>query len=230
MPVTIGQSVTTVTSASTVTTQATFTQESQYPVATTSATSMVEESIVEGTITMGGVGIRFCDMLRPISFDATAGDQVKGIVQSSIANTLTFYIVSDQQYKIWFSNKSPCDPETSGATALVSAKDVPASYNLAWTVPADGTYWLTFEVYSEKTSVVTASITKTSAQLVTSVIYSTQSSLVALTATKTLTSIFTQSLVAPAPIGTFTLVAVGIIVLVAVGGAYFVVSKRKPKM
>ncbi len=223
------QTFSTITNVSTATTQATFTQESQYPVATTTVTSTFRESIYDNTLGQGGVGVHQCDVAAPIQFNANKGQLIHGGIQSSIPNSLTIYVLSDQQFKVWASRKF-CSPEDAGTSSLVSSDKV-TSYNLDWTVPEDGTYWLIIETYSSDVAVVTATIAKYYSQAVVSTIYSTQNSLLLLTATRTVTSLSTQEIAASSPIEGNTMVfsALAAIIIIGVAVAYFVFSRRRKK-
>lgn len=226
-----GQSYTTTTSLDTVTTQATFTQESQYPVTTVSGTSMFTDTIYDGSFVLKGIGKMFCWIGAPISFDALKGQNLKGNITSSNPNSLTIYILSNQQYKIW-SSSNKCDPTDAGTSALVSAgegyQNQITSYELHWTVPADGTYWLLIENFYGKDSTITASVFKHYTGQVASTLYSTQTSLAVFSATRTVSSAYTQEIANPSlPINTLALAAVGIVVLVALGATYVILSKRK---
>lgn len=164
------------------------------------------------------------------SFDANRGQQVQGNLQSSVPNSLTFYLLSDQQYKIWASLRF-CDPSEAGTSALLSVNKV-TSYTLDWAVPADGTYWLVIETYSAGDCLVTTSIAKYYSQAVVSTIYSTQTSLLTLMATKTATSVSTQEIAAPMSIqggNTLIFTALAVIIVVALAVAYFTFFKRKKK-
>ncbi len=153
------QSFTTITNLSTVTTQATFTQASQYAVATTTVTSTISEGIYDNSFVQKGVGVFYCYIAAPISFEATEGQKVQGSIQSSSPNSLVLYILSDSQFNAWRSGKHYCDPTETGQSPLVGTTKV-TSYSLDWNVPADGTYWLIIETYSAGDCVVTASVAK----------------------------------------------------------------------
>jgi hypothetical protein len=226
------QSFTTITNLSTVTTRATFNQASQYAVATTTVTSAVSESIYDSQFVQTGVGIRYCYIAAPISFDAIQGQQVQGTIQSRSPNSLAVYLMSDQQLRIW-SASSPryCDPSESGQHSILSSYKV-TSYVLDWTVPEDGKYWLVIETYCAFDCTVTASLAKHYSQTVVSTSYSTQTSLLVITATQSLTSISTQLVATPGsfqPNNTLTLSALGVVIAVALAVGFFVFSRRKQK-
>jgi len=228
-----GQSYTTITSLNTLTTQATFTQESQYPITTVSETSMFSDTIYDGSFVVKGTGKLFCWIASPISFDALKGQNLQGNITSSNPNSLTLYLLSNEQYKIW-SSSNKCDPADAGTSALISAgegyENQITSYALNWIVPADGTYWLLIENVYGKESTISASVFKYYTQQVASTVYSTQTSLAVLTATRTASSAYTEEIANPSlPVNTLALVAVGIVVLVALGATYLVLSRRRKK-
>lgn len=228
-----GQSYTTITSLKTNTTQATFTQESRHPVTTVSGTSMFTDTIYDSSFVLKGTGKLFCWIASPISFDALKGQNLQVNITSSNPNSLTIYILSNQQYKIW-SSSNKCAPTDAGTSALVSAgegyENHITSYALNWTVPADGTYSLLVENFYGKDSTITAAVFRHYTQQVASAVYSTQTSLAVLTATRTASSAYTEEIANPSlPVNTLVLVAVGIVVLVALGASYLVLSRRRKK-
>ena len=225
------QSYTTVTNVATITTQATFTEMNPTPVMTSTETTNTSQDIYSVSGPVNGAGAHYCMVLQPISFVALKGQEIKGTFQSSAPNSLTLYVLSDANYKIW--GVHGCDPEDEGASVVLSASQV-TSYILDWSVAADGTYWLVIETYSTGPSEVTLSFAKYYSQAVEVTSYSIQTSLLTVAAPKTISFTSEQEVIPVSTSGgslqasnlTFAVVAI-VVVLGVVAALYFAKSRSK---
>ena len=172
-------------------TTATYTQQSIYPIATTTYVTTATSVIQSQSFVPVNPGGRQCEIYY-FEFNGTSGERIQGTVTAS--QPIDFFIMTATQEASLLAPGSFCDPnavDLQGGGAIVSQYKI-TSYTIDWSPLTDGTYYFITENTPSSTSNSITLVAGTQVtQTVSSVIQGTTTNQVMITATESVTAIST---------------------------------------
>lgn len=230
------QALTTMTTTTTAVTLLSNTNTQSTPLATYATTNSFQSIVVSTSWIRNGVDPRHC-LTDYFSFVGHVGQSVSGTISANQDDSLTVYLLSDAQFSAWRSSNY-CDPGQAGIGVqwfVGSDSSHVKTATVSWTSPADGKYWFLVETFSNKSVVISMSLSTQGLQTSTVVLYSTVFSIAVYSLTQTYTSELVQQLQQQAAAGPGSnslplpiIIAVAAIAIIGIAG-YFVMKRRKAK-